>query len=708
MKLHSGQFSFDSLERSLTSSGNWETAKNTLVLTFAGVVETLKSHENSIKELELLISNKPSRHEVKAEISEKVSFQDLKEKLNHSNSLFEAKFILFEDKPSYSDIEKILAEYPKLSDVKKIIENKASVKDMNSEIDSVYKQIDKVYSEICEALAKLPNLKDLDFFSQEIKSKASLQSVEEILHKSLEPIQKSLKSKAEKNEVLKKADNQDLRSLISVLDSKVSQEVLEKCQQRVEKLEKNENLSKKKLEKMIKDLNEEQKNALTETFETRIAKHSLEYSRHLNDLNRELKHLQDHPLSNSSEMAHLKVKLDENIAFFDEEIENIKENMKTLENACRNEISLEKVNFRDVAAETVAMQAKALDQELKVLKAEQVTCGQNLLTLKENLEQISAHLQVKLKELTNNYHSNLTDLKSFSSEIQKKADIFVIEDLIHEKNKKIVASLVEIKEDLQKRLESISQDTFKKAQNLVHRVFEEKAIEKMVSGKADKKDLEFILKEIKNIQNSLETAHKDFTFEQMEKMEEIRQDYTERFTSVIVELRDKTWNSDMVKIIDSKASVDDVNNILIQLHNEIDEKITKSEFKEFVDENGVILNTLCAEICIGRWLWKSGSLREKMVVWDEENTNTNPLLFVWETGKNFILVEEAGIFELCFAVFSIGKVEVFVNSLKVITSDGEEDSGCSRVKFVVLANKSRVSLKFSGTAGQGFLSLKKL
>ena len=598
--MNSGYYSFDSLERSLSSSGTWDAAKNTLVLAFAGIVETIKTHENSIKELELLISNKPSRHEVKAEISEKVSLNELNERINHSNSILQTKLIMLEDKLDLSEIEKILNDYLKISDAKKIIETKATTKELNSEVDAVYKQIDKVYQEICESLAKLPNLKDIDYFNNELKSKATLQNVEELIIKTIEPIQKSLKSKADKNELLKKADSQDLRSLVSVIDTKVSQDSIEKLQSRLEKLERNDNISKKKLEKQLKDSLDEQISSITELLETRIGKHSVEYSRHLSDLNRELKHLQDHPLSNSSELSHLKEKLNQNISYFDNEIQNIKETFQSLLVSCRNEISLEKANLRDIATEAISIHLKSLDQELRSLKSEQTAFAHSIIKLKENSDQISAHLQVKLKELHNNYHSNLADIKTLSAELNKKVDSFDIENTIYEKNRKIVASLVEIKEDLQTRLESITIETFKKTQDFVYKLIDEKSVDKNLAAKADKKDLEFILKEIKSIQTCLENAHKDFCIEQQDRLEAQKRDYVERFTSIIVDLREKTLTSDLIKLIDSKASVNDVNKILVELHSELDEKLNATEFKDYVNENNEVINTLWAEIYISK------------------------------------------------------------------------------------------------------------
>ena len=335
-------------------------------------------------------------------------------------------------------------------------------------------------------------------------------------------------------------------------------------------------------------------------LETRIGKHSVEYSRHLSDLNRELKHLQDHPLSNSSELSHLKEKLNQNISYFDNEIQNIKETFQSLLVSCRNEISLEKANLRDIATEAISIHLKSLDQELRSLKSEQTAFAHSIIKLKENSDQISAHLQVKLKELHNNYHSNLADIKTLSAELNKKVDSFDIENTIYEKNRKIVASLVEIKEDLQTRLESITIETFKKTQDFVYKLIDEKSVDKNLAAKADKKDLEFILKEIKSIQTCLENAHKDFCIEQQDRLEAQKRDYVERFTSIIVDLREKTLTSDLIKLIDSKASVNDVNKILVELHSELDEKLNATEFKDYVNENNEVINTLWAEIYISK------------------------------------------------------------------------------------------------------------
>ena len=52
-----------------------------------------------------------------------------------------------------------------------------------------------------------------------------------------------------------------------------------------------------------------------------------------------------------------------------------------------------------------------------------------------------------------------------------------------------------------------------------------------------------------------------------------------------------------------------------------------------VGEQSLIMESLCSEHLLGRWIWKSGKTRgEKHAVpWNVQNINTNPENFVWAT-----------------------------------------------------------------------------
>ena len=54
---------------------------------------------------------------------------------------------------------------------------------MNNEFERIYSQIDKVYQEICESLARIPNVNEMEYFNEELKTRPSSSQIEEIVNK---------------------------------------------------------------------------------------------------------------------------------------------------------------------------------------------------------------------------------------------------------------------------------------------------------------------------------------------------------------------------------------------------------------------------------------------------------------------------------------------------------------------------------------------
>ena len=728
MNMSTGKFSFEAIERALSTQSDWKYIQPTIQLAFNSISETLKDHEVYIKELELQLSNKPSRHELKAEVADKVSFQEFSEHSAHYSSLLDAKLILVEDKLSLSDVQKLLADRITYEEVKKLLESKASVKELNAEIDKIYGQIDKIYQEICESLARLPNTNEMEYFNQELKVRPSEAQVEDFIMKKIEIVNKVLKTKAEKNDILKKADTNDIKSLVNVLETKANSDTIDKMLGRVEKLEKNESFQKKRVEKFIKDSIEEIKQAAILDIDSRMSRHLHEIDKYIHDLNKELTFIRENPIPKLPELDHLKKKINENATWFEQEIDEIKEQMRYNLLHQQSDMTIEKANSRDITSQRV----EELEDAVKLLEKDRKGLERNIVDVEKEMkaiykeisgisvsipdiksidERLNAVVHGKLKELTTVCQGNYEEIKFIKEAVLRKAEASEVEHLIHEKNKLIINNLHEIREEIKHKLKSIQNEVLKKSHDQMLRFYEDKGMENALSGKADKNDLDLLYRELKDLRLNLEHSLLDSKQFQETIIQDMNTDFGDKYNSIILELREKTWTSDISRQIESKPDIQEVNKALISIQNEIDEKLNSDEFTKFVSENSVILNTLCAEICIGRWLWKSGELKDRFVIWDEENTNTNPLLFIWEQRRNFILVEEAGIYEVSFAVFNAKTIELLVNGqlIAVCEASARNDfSGISKSDFIILPARARLSLKFVGEVGQGFISLKKL
>lgn len=74
---------------------------------------------------------------------------------------------------------------------------------------------------------------------------------------------------------------------------------------------------------------------------------------------------------------------------------------------------------------------------------------------------------------------------------------------------------------------------------------------------------------------------------------------------------------DMCGLLDQKVNVNDMNETLRQIQNEVERCVRDEELKKTLNEQALVNEALCAENCVGRWIWKSGDLVNKnQVPWE--------------------------------------------------------------------------------------------
>ena len=176
-------------------------------------------------------------------------------------------------------------------------------------------------------------------------------------------------------------------------------------------------------------------------------------------------------------------------------------------------------------------------------------------------------------------------------------------------------------------------------------------------------------------------------------------------------------------LIDKKANIEAVNNLVKKLHAELRNKVSQEGYEELIHDQSIIKETLTNQTSLARWIWHSGTIcPDNSIPWEEQSINTSTMNFLWESGKNFVLVIQEGIYEVCFGFFASRKpdIQLMVNYQPVISTSNMSRkgvhqrsqnvrTGVSCSEFVVLPAKSRVSVTYAGElGGQGFLSLKKL
>jgi hypothetical protein len=183
--------------------------------------------------------------------------------------------------------------------------------------------------------------------------------------------------------------------------------------------------------------------------------------------------------------------------------------------------------------------------------------------------------------------------------------------------------------------------------------------------------------------------------------------------------------ADMLNLLDQKAPADSTHRLLEQLLGEVDKKAPVAGIREFISDQKLINQSLCAENCVGRWIWKSGEVRSGYSVpWEVQTVNTFPDNFLWDLDKTSILCVAPGLYEVNFGFYSRRPpvVQLLVNGEPVLSCPKDQSggkqilrhsagnvAGLTATDFIALPARARVSLLFTGDSGaEGFLSLRKL
>mmetsp|Transcript_10195 Transcript_10195/g.26723 ORF Transcript_10195/g.26723 Transcript_10195/m.26723 type:complete len:664 (-) Transcript_10195:135-2126(-) len=187
------------------------------------------------------------------------------------------------------------------------------------------------------------------------------------------------------------------------------------------------------------------------------------------------------------------------------------------------------------------------------------------------------------------------------------------------------------------------------------------------------------------------------------------------------------------KMVEAKAGVEEVNRVLSEAHTEIEKRAFKSELERIVSEQAIINASLCAEMSVGRWIWKTGKTKAgRHVPWNVQSVNTNAENYLWERDATTIITVAPGLYEVTFGFYANRKptVQLLINKEPVLSAVNSSSyvlhhssgrlmshakhsagnvTGLTLIDFVALPAKARISLTYEGVDGaEGFLGLKKM
>ena len=380
----------------------------------------------------------------------------------------------------------------------------------------------------------------------------------------------------------------------------------------------------------------------------------------------------------------------------------------------------------------------------------------------QNINNYFSQKQLEMENLTNKIQTLLNTNNNANNNIKKDLDN-KIQQKLNEKLDivKFEEFLNGLKEDLDAKLDII---TLKKTNEEIIQEINDKIrqlysdINKDLALKVNKNEFDAILSENNfrsinnnNTNNNINdisqeklsiTDFEDFvnninqqlkTKLDINKFNNIISTFNSNFENIHKDMNTKADLKNILNLLKNKLDVESFNDIINTLKKEIQTKTPLIDFSSAMDNQAIINDTLCNENNIGRWLWKSGKIKNNLSIpWEVQIINTSNDNFLWEKDKTYINIKEGGLYEIKMGFFADKKpmIQILINGEVVISAINSNSyvihqspggrmkgtgktsfgnvTGLTMVDFVLLPDNAKLSISYTGEKGIGFLGLKKL
>ena len=341
------------------------------------------------------------------------------------------------------------------------------------------------------------------------------------------------------------------------------------------------------------------------------------------------------------------------------------------------------------------------------------------------------------KEFSNTFENKLLQ------RINEKLDISKFEEFLNG-----------LKEDLDNKLDIITikktnEEIIKEINDKIRQLYTD--INKDLAQKINKNDLDIILSENNlKINNNNETITEKLSLTDFEdfvnnitlqlkqkldinKFNNITSTFNTNFENIHKDMNSKADIKNILDILKNKLDTDNFNDILNNIKKELGSKTPLADFSSAMDNQAIINDTLCNENNIGRWLWKSGKVKNNLSIpWEVQIINTSNDNFLWEKDKSVIGIKEGGLYEVKMGFYADKKpmIQILINGEVIISAINSNSyvihqspggrmkgtgkasfgnvTGLTLVDFILLPDNAKLSISYTGETGIGFLGLKKL
>ena len=746
----------------LKGLSEWRNIQDIVRLTFKALSDVVRMQGQAIHDLERQLPLKVSRSEFTMAISQKASTAELSE----IHQMLESRVpglefqLLQEEKVSRSDIQYLLSNKPSIDEVRTLIETKASHRDLESEVNLIKSHFEDLYRDLNRKISQIPNEREIEFIHAQLKDKVTKDEFRDALEQkaSKNMVVNSLNNKIDRigfEEVIgQKTDLGDLQRILAALESKADYSLIEQLhaelQQKVDRTDFTHVLLpeiSKKLDKYEVDLMMKE---VKSSFEKNFLEHSSTTDAYLNSFKADLENIRRN-LSKKIEAKDIEriYTLVNKKADFEstiELLEKVKLDTRDMLNDQKRELKKsEDFDFRYRLESEVSKLKDSHNSFLSQYKEdsnEQVLYSKNLVT------SLRSELQKDFNKLIEEVKATQDSLQQSTKRQVDSSDFHGLKQLVQEHQKgldKIRENFASTNQDFSDNLKTVKEDLIQKQKTLECQVLEN------LEGKVNLHDFPKILEnklESTQISRQAKTTTDDLAGLKRE-LEKIHIEILRKCNSADLEAHIQSTEfaledvakdmmlkcniKDVCALLDMKANIDDTNKALEEIHKDLDRRVALNEFSNHVNGYNSVIEALCSENCLGRWLWKSGELRSgSLVPWEIQSVNTAPDNFLWEGGKVSIVTVAPGLYEVILGFYSRKKptIQILVNGEPIMSAVNSSSyvihhssgklkpvpshpngniAGLSLIDFIALPARARVSIGFTGEIqSEGFIGLRKL
>ena len=694
------------------------------------LTDTVKNQGLAIRDLSKKLSNKPSREEIDNYLKFKPNNEDVFQAINDLGNSLEQKM----DKNEFMNY---------LNQKNNIGENNC-VNQYNELMDKFEKFKSDIFSKINKLENEVVKKDDFAILKNELDNKANIIDMESALEakedkEKINFITKNIVDKTEINNMINNAINKnkkignndfeqflngyqnDLKNLDEKLNNKLDindfQNVFENMKQRVDNIDND-------LDRLIQSVKDQ--------FQA---------------VNFALNNLEDNCANKNDIIINM-----ENI--LGNKIE--KEQVDLLITRAKNNL-LDVINqFKSGENSNMKIFEENIQAKMDKMLLDNQSLLNEITNTNQNINNYFSQKQAEMDSLMDRMRTALNNnefqnKKEFSNTFENK--------LLQRINEKLDISKFEeflngLKEDLDNKLDIITmkktnEEIIKEINDKIRQLYTD--INKDLAQKINKNDLDIILSENNlKINNNNETITEKLSLTDFEdfvnnitlqlkqkldinKFNNIISTFNTNFENIHKDMNSKADIKNILDILKNKLDTDNFNDILNNIKKELGSKTPLADFSSAMDNQAIINDTLCNENNIGRWLWKSGKVKNNLSIpWEVQIINTSNDNFLWEKDKSVIGIKEGGLYEVKMGFYADKKpmIQILINGEVIISAINSNSyvihqspggrmkgtgkasfgnvTGLTLVDFILLPDNAKLSISYTGEAGIGFLGLKKL